>query len=142
MKQPGTRDASALVGLVKAAKAGDQGSWNQLVDRFLPLVTAVISRYRLPPADADDVNQTVWLRLVEHLDDLREPRALPGWLSTITRNESVKVIRLRGHDMPVDPRSTTMTRADDLPELDANLIREERASALREAMLELPPRAP
>ena len=27
---------------------------------------------------ADDVGQTVWLRLVEHLGDLREPAALPG----------------------------------------------------------------
>ena len=138
MKQPVTRDTSTLVDLVNAAKAGDQDSWNQLVDRFLPLVTGVISRYRLPAADADDVNQSVWLRLVEHLDDLREPLALPGWLATIARNESVRLIRLRSHDTPVDPQSTTMTGAVDVPDLDENLVREERASALREAMLELP----
>jgi RNA polymerase sigma factor (sigma-70 family) len=32
-----------------------------------------------------------------------------------------------------------MARADDLPELDEDLIREERLNALREAMIELPP---
>ena len=83
--------ARDVVDLVSAAKAGDQGSWNALVDRYLPLVTAVIARYRLPQSDANDVNQTVWLRLVEHLEDLREPRALPGWLATIARNESLRV---------------------------------------------------
>src|SRR5687768_9958753 len=94
-EQPRNPHASDAVELVNAAKAGDQGAWNDLVDRYLPLVTAVIAKYRLPQSDADDVNQTVWLRLVQHLADLREPRALPGWLTTIARNESLHVIRLR-----------------------------------------------
>jgi RNA polymerase sigma factor (sigma-70 family) len=140
VKDPGAGEPSAIVDLVNSARAGDRGSWNQLVDRFLPLVNAVVSRYRLPAADADDVNQIVWLRLVEHLDDLREPRALPGWIAAIARNESLQMIRLRGHDTPVDPQATTMTRASDLPELDDGLIRDERVSALHEAILELPPR--
>ena len=139
-EEPSSPSASDVVDLVNAAKAGDQGSWNDLVDRYLPLVTAVIARYRLPQSDADDVNQTVWLRLVEHLEDLREPRALPGWLATIARNESLHVIRLRGHDTPVDPPvGDDDALPGDLPELDENLIREEREHALREAMLELPP---
>jgi RNA polymerase sigma factor (sigma-70 family) len=139
VEQPATQYTRTVVQLVNAARAGDQGSWNDLVDRYLPLVTSVIARYRLQQSDADDVNQTVWLRLVEHLDDLREPRALPGWLATIARNESLQVIRRRGRDTPVDPQAATMARADDLPELDENVIREERLNALREAMLELPP---
>ena len=138
-EQPGVRHAREVVDLVNAARAGDQGSWNDLVDRYLPLVTAVIAKYRLPQSDADDVNQTVWLRLVDHIGDLRELRALPGWLATTARNEALNVIRRRGNDTPVDPQSSTMTGASDLPELDDNLIRQERAHALREAILELPP---
>ena len=90
--------------LVARARAGDQASWNALVDRFLPLVNSVIAKFRLSAADGDDVNQTVWLRLVEHLGDLREPRALPGWLVTTARNEALRVIRLRGRATPVDPQ--------------------------------------
>src|ERR1044072_2874657 len=75
------------------ARAGDADAWDALVELFLPLVTAVIRRLRLSASDADDVNQTVWLRLVEHLDALREPKALPGWLATTARNEGLRAIR-------------------------------------------------
>ena len=131
-------ESLAVDELVARARAGDQASWNALVDRFLPLVNSVICKFRLSSADADDVNQTVWLRLVEHLGDLREPRALPGWLVTTTRNEALRVIRLRGRDTPVDPQGYTLERIGEQPELDEELIRDERVQALRAAMLELP----
>jgi RNA polymerase sigma factor (sigma-70 family) len=128
----------AVDDLVSRARAGDQAAWNAIVDRFLPLVDAVIARFRLSSADADDVNQTVWLRLVEHLDDLREPRALPGWLSTTCRNEALRVIRLRGRDNITDPQGTTFDRLGDHVALDEGLLFEERAQALRDGLAELP----
>ena len=123
--------------LVEAARAGDAAAWDALVDRYLPLVTAVIRRLRLSPADADDVNQTVWLRLVEHLDRLREPRALPGWLATTARNEGLRQIRRRDRDLPVDPGGTTFDTAEDSDPGEA-LVEDLKSHALREAMLELP----
>ena len=50
-------------------------------------------RCRLSRADAADVSQNVWLRLTEHLDTIREPAALPGWLATTTRRECLRTIR-------------------------------------------------
>ncbi len=123
--------------LVEAARGGDAAAWDALVDRYLPLVTAVIRRLRLPPADADDVNQTVWLRLVEHLDDLREPRALPGWLATTARHEGLRQIKRRARDVPVDPSGTTFDAAED-SDPGETLVQDLRSHALREAMLELP----
>jgi RNA polymerase sigma factor (sigma-70 family) len=123
--------------LVDAARAGDAAAWDALVDRYLPLVTAVIRRLRLSPADADDVNQTVWLRLVEHLDRLREPRALPGWLATTARNEGLRLIRRRARDLPVDPGSTTFDIAE-VSDPGGALVEDLKSHALREAMLELP----
>ena len=139
LEQPGVERHHSLIDLVNAARDGDKEAWNALVDRFLPLVTSVIAKYRLQESDADNVNQTVWLRMVERLDDLRDPRALPGWLAAIARNESLQVIRRRGRATPVDPQWAPWERPDDGPELDNDLIREERAIALREAMLELAP---
>jgi RNA polymerase sigma factor (sigma-70 family) len=125
--------------LVRAARSGDQASWNDLVDRFLPLVTRLISRFRLYGADAEDVNQTVWLRLVEHLDAIREPSAVPGWIATTTRHECLAALRRRGKAFPVDPMGDSsfdrLLEEDDPCE---ELLRDERHRALREGLAELP----
>lgn len=57
--------------LVAAAAEGDENAWRELVDRFAPLVQGVARSFRLPRDEVEDVSQTVWLRLVEHLDGLR-----------------------------------------------------------------------
>jgi len=127
-----------LATLVPAAREGDQHAWNAIVDRFLPLVGAIIRRHRLSEADGDDVSQTVWLRLVEHLDALREPDALPGWIRTTTRNECLRLLAIRGRVRPVDPQDNgglDMVAADVAGE---DLLAAERRQALREALAELP----
>ena len=96
--------------LVEAARWGDQSAWDRLVERFLPLVHSMASRHRLTPADADDVNQTVWLRLVEHLDDIRDPSALAGWIATTTRHECLRVLRLRGRTVLGRPAGSLAAR--------------------------------
>ena len=63
--------------LVARAKDGDRQAWDALVDRYAPLIWSICRRHRLGPADADDVAQSVWLRLVDQLDRVRDPAALP-----------------------------------------------------------------
>ena len=74
------RDDPAVIDLVARARDGDQHAWDEIVDRYAPLVWFICKRYQLSRADVDDVGQTVWLLLVEKLGDLRQPAALPGWL--------------------------------------------------------------
>ncbi|TIC87545.1 sigma-70 family RNA polymerase sigma factor [Nocardioides sp. GY 10113] len=132
-------DSDAVAALVAAARSGDQAAWDALVERFLPLVRALIARARLPRAEGEDVNQTVWLRLVEHLDDLREPRALPGWIATTTRHECARALTRSGRTVAHDPQATTVfDRADDQPDPTEDLILAERHQALRAALDELP----
>ncbi len=88
--------------LVRDAAGGDQGAWNQLVDRYSRLVWAVARGHRLAHADSADVFQTTWLRLVEHLGRLRDPEQLAGWLSTTARHESLRVLRLGRRERPDD----------------------------------------
>ena len=87
------RDDPAVIALVKRARDGDSRAWDQLVERYAPLVWSVCRRYRLSPADCDDVGAGVWLRLVEGLPSLREPAALPGWVATVTRRECLRFLR-------------------------------------------------
>lgn len=124
--------------LVSAASDGDQQAWDALIDRFLPMVRGVIGRFRLRPADAADVNQTVWLRTVEHLGDLREPAALPGWLATTARREALRTLRSQGRSLPVDPQSTSLDAVVDEVEIDSEVLRQEQALAVRQGLAELP----
>jgi RNA polymerase sigma factor (sigma-70 family) len=124
--------------LVPAAREGDQDAWNSIVDRFLPLVNALVRGYRLSEADGDDVSQTVWLRLVEHLGALREPDALPGWIRTTTRNECLRLLTARGRVRPVDPQDHGGLDAVEGDVADDELLAVERHRLLREAMAELP----
>ncbi|TWG95378.1 RNA polymerase sigma factor (sigma-70 family) [Nocardioides sp. J9] len=127
--------------LVPAAREGDQHAWDTIVDRFLPLVGAIVRGHRLSEADGDDVSQTVWLRLVEHLGDLREPDALPGWIRTTTRNECLRLLAARGRTRPVDPQDDVAGGGLDAVEDDraeVDLLAAERRQLLREALEELP----
>ena len=130
--------SETVVALVAAARDGDAQAWNDLVDRYLPLVRAVVSRVRLSPADAADVNQTVWLRLVEHLADLRDARALPGWLATTARREALRAAQSNGRSIPVDPQSPGVEHVPAEGEIDDVVLAEERACAVRDGLAELP----
>jgi RNA polymerase sigma factor (sigma-70 family) len=132
-------DASyPLQALVASAREGDQGAWNAIVDRFLPLVCALVRRHRLSEADGDDVSQTVWLRLVEHLDTLREPDALPGWISTTTRNECLRLLAARKRMTPVDPMESGSLGGVEADVSGVELVALEERQALRDGLAELP----
>jgi RNA polymerase sigma factor (sigma-70 family) len=132
-------DTDDLPALVKKGVDGDQAAWNELVRRYAGLVTHVIRRYRLPPADAQDVAQLVWLRLVEHLGHLREPAALPGWLATTTRHECERHLRTTGRSIAVDPQAMVLTAVDAQAAVDAVLLATERRQVLLDGLAELAP---
>src|SRR5215469_2532479 len=87
------RNHPPVTDLVMRARNGDKQAWDALVERYAPLIWSICRRYRLGYADAEDVNQNVWLMLVDQLYALREPAALPGWLATTTQRECGRVLR-------------------------------------------------
>lgn len=123
--------------LVRASADGDQAAWNELVRRFAHPVMAVIRGYRLAPADAEDVYQTVWLRLVEHLGNLRDPEALPGWLRSTATHECIRQMERRRRTVPVDPQSDEATKRPSADDIEAAAMRAELRVALRAALAEL-----
>jgi RNA polymerase sigma factor (sigma-70 family) len=110
--------AADVAHLVTAAARGERAAWDALVDRYATLVWAVARAHRLDHLDAADVSQTVWLRLIESLDRLREPAALAGWLRTTTHHECLRVRRRREREVP-DPFVAQDATSDpgDSPEL-------------------------
>jgi RNA polymerase sigma factor (sigma-70 family) len=102
-------------------------------------VWATCRRYDLVGADADEVAACVWLRLVESLEIIREPAALPGWLATTVRRECLLVLRNRQRQVLVadDERLELEAGARPEPGLDEWLLVQERHIALREAFADL-----
>ena len=128
-----------LADVVNAVRRGDPAAWSALIQRCTPLVLAISFRYRLSFSDAEDVSQLVWLRLFENIQNLRDPRALPGWIRTTTNREALRVIAFARRVEPMDPAVLVIlhpTRGDD-PEVDHDLLRVERARAVQDGLGEL-----
>src|SRR5215218_6556750 len=87
--RPASLSGEGLEQIVRAAAAGDDHAWTLLQDRFTKRIRAVARGYRLAPQDVDDVAQTTWLRLLEHIGAVRDANAVGAWLETTARRESL-----------------------------------------------------
>ena len=133
------RDDPLVIQLVARARDGDQGAWDAIVERYAPLIWSVCMRLGLSRADTDDVGQVVWLRLIEHLDRLREPAALPGWLKITTQRECLRVLGSARSEQPIDTADDSdLLRDQPAIPIDEEVLRAERDARLRAAFAELP----
>jgi RNA polymerase sigma factor (sigma-70 family) len=121
--------------LVRLAASGDRRAWESLVDRYEGLLWGIARSHRLDEASASDVVQTTWLRLLEHLDDLRNPDALGGWLATTARNECLRVLRHHARQIPIEDDRIPEDAVP--PVAEARLLGEERAAELWGALATL-----
>ena len=133
------RDDPHVTDLVTRARKGDQQAWDALVERYAPLIWSICRHYRLSRADAQDVGQGVWLQFVNHLGAIRDPAALPGWLTTTTKRECSRVVRAaRG------PQAAGQFLDESIPDkqittAEQELLAAECHAALREAFACLSP---
>jgi len=134
------RDASVIADLVSRARNGEQQAWDALVERYAPLIWSICRKYRLHDSDAEDASQSVWLHLVNHLDSVRDPAALPGWLATTTRRECTRILRVAKRSQVVeDVPDIENIPAEQARTVEQELLVAERHAVLREAFMDLPP---
>jgi RNA polymerase sigma factor (sigma-70 family) len=125
------RDDPTVIALVTNARDGDKTAWDQIVDRYAPLVWSICMKFQLSRADAEDVGQIVWLRLVERLADLRDPAALPGWLVTTTRRECLQNLQMAERLTRIQDEFAAEARVrPGSAEIDEELLAAERNAAL------------
>ena len=133
--------------LVEAATKSNQEAWEQLIGRYQPLIDAIGRRHRLAPSDAQDVSQYVWMQLLGHIDKLREPRALPGWIAATTKHRCYGILRSHKRSVSVDPlvisrselvdTAARRTNSESHFAVDDELLRAEQRSAVRQRLAEL-----
>ena len=126
--------------LVAAAGDGDEQAWEGLVDRFGGLVWSVARAHGLSAADAADVSQTAWLRLVEHLSRIRDPERVGSWLASTARHEALRVLRRAGRELPVGDEEELVPRGAVVEPPDAHVLASEWHAVLWKAFAALPAR--
>jgi RNA polymerase sigma factor (sigma-70 family) len=127
---------SRMPELLAAAAAGDPQAWESLVATFSPMLRSVGRRYRLSDADQDEIVQSAWMSLLEHVTDIRDPAALPGWLASTARNEAIRILRQGSRVQPSDAVEALAEIAGD--ELAETLESRERRDAVWGAISRAP----
>jgi RNA polymerase sigma factor (sigma-70 family) len=134
------RDDPTVIALVSRAAGGDPAAWDEIVERYAPLVWSICARFGLSNHDREDVAQNVWLLLVEQLGKLREPAALPGWLATTTHRECLRVVTAARKSERLGTGLDDALQFVDNTIIDEEILMAERNAALRAAFAELPPK--
>lgn len=91
MHDEGRRDASLLA----LARSGDSAAFEALVKRHGRAAFAVAYSILQNPSDAEDICQDAWVRVLERLEDCREPEHFVGWMLQVVRNRALNQLAYR-----------------------------------------------
>lgn len=126
--------------LVERALHDDDAAWDQLVQLYSALVRAVTRQFRLCDADAADVVQTTWLRLLEHIGQINDGSRVGPWLATTARRECLRVVAQRKRIVLSGDECDFDYAGPEEAGVDEAMLTAERATAVTQAVAQLPPR--
>ncbi|MFB3812663.1 MAG: RNA polymerase sigma factor [Terriglobales bacterium] len=130
------RDDAALVA---ACLKGDEEAWSELIDKYKNLIFSVPIKYGFSRDEADDIFQAVCVELLCELPRLREARALPAWLMTVSAHKCQRQQRHSDRYAGEDPEQ--LAAVSDRGKLPEQLLRElEEEQVVRDAIQGLPAR--
>jgi RNA polymerase sigma factor (sigma-70 family) len=135
---PATRTVTELV---RAASEGEQEAWNALVERFGSTVWAIARGHRLNAADASDVFQTTWLRLLEHLERIEQPERVGAWIATTARRECLRLLRIAGRQVASGDDFDVLTDPAPPRSVESNLVAGEHSRLIAQLVEKLPLRS-
>ena len=118
--------------ILRKLKRGDPTGLEDLMERYIPYVSAVVwnvLRYSMEAGDAEEVVSDVFLAAWEQADDLK-PGAVKAWLGSVARHKAINKLRQKRQDLPLE---------DDVLELPADgpegaMERREEAKLVRLAV--------
>src|ERR1022692_4080583 len=95
------REAAEDDGLIRAAAAGDRAAFGELYERYARMVHAILL-VRVPPGDAEDLVQDVFVSAMRQITGLRTAAAFRGWLAAIARNRARDYFRGTRATVPLE----------------------------------------
>jgi RNA polymerase sigma factor (sigma-70 family) len=131
--------AGAVGDAIRRHRDGDRNAMNELAGEVRPWLYRIALGYRLNHHSAEDVVQESLLSLLQHVDELRDPEAGLGWLSTVARHEAIRIIRKDGRvDLVREPPEWESLAAPD--DTEQRVIDLAARTKLTEAVGRLPER--
>jgi RNA polymerase sigma-70 factor (ECF subfamily) len=109
-----TSNADEMV-LVRAAKQGDVGAFEELVRRYDRNVFRIANHITHNAEDAEDVVQEAFLKAYQNLDRFQEQSKFYTWLVRIAVNEALMKLRRRRSDKTVSIDQDIETEEDTIP---------------------------
>lgn len=127
--------------LIERCRRGDQGAWEEFVERYQRLIYAIPRRAGLSDAQAADVFQDVFLTLFQKIDDIEQPGRIRSWIVTTAKFKTWAVVRgSRGFHSPEteeEMENEMSMLADRSPLADDLLIELEEQHLIRTAITRL-----
>ena len=125
--------------LVAMCLTGDAAAWETLLRRYRRFIYSIPVKFGLQPDDAADIFQTVCVKWIEHLHELRDERKLKPWLFTTTTRQCLTwgLAKQREVTATDEQFEELFGPANDLDEMK---IFVERQQAIRDSVEELPSR--
>jgi RNA polymerase sigma-70 factor (ECF subfamily) len=137
------------VSLVAEALAGNQLSFQLLVERYQQRMFALARHYTKSPVEIEDIVQDTFLKAYRRLASFQQQSSFYTWLCRIAINTALDFLKRAGRNPVVgvedpevsrEPESTDLARpaATSVPAPDARLERDETARITRAVLEQLP----
>jgi RNA polymerase sigma-70 factor (ECF subfamily) len=123
--------------LVQQFKSGNEGAFNQLVERYKREVYALGYRISGNHGDADDIAQETFLKAYRSLHAFREEASFRTWLYRIAVNTGINFLK-KGKRHIMTEFDTETSQASVAPRSEKRLLDKELDSKLQEAIARLP----
>ena len=94
--------------VVLRCQVGEESAFEMLFERYNCRLLYYLRRLLGTSGLAEDVLQTVWLRVIRKIGTLEEPRALRTWLYRIAHNEAVQQLRKSGRAIALEEMEETL----------------------------------
>jgi RNA polymerase sigma-70 factor, ECF subfamily len=142
-------DPTSDAAIMLRVAAGDESGFNYLVTKYHRPMINFLYRMVRSQAVAEELAQEVFLRVYRSRESYRAEAKFSTWLYRIATNLAVNHARDTRHeraaqnvylDVPDEETGTTPEIADDEPDVEQRMLREERMAAIRKHVMALPER--
>lgn len=93
-------------------KLGERAAFDELIERYANRLRSYVRRVANSEAEADDLVQDTWLRVLRGMPGLRDPARLRSWLFGIAHRVIIDRLRLRYAEPAHAPVEVLVDEAD------------------------------